>query len=75
MHRPTIHEKTNLQRSEIDFGEVHCQLLVVVETALQLSFYDERLREGIEMDSGLTFTRAGCKIVVTRFGRLPLLSD
>jgi len=58
-----VHEKTNLKRSEIDFGEVHCQLLVV-DTALRLGFYDERLREGIEMDSGLTFTKAGCRIMV-----------
>jgi hypothetical protein len=31
---------------------------------LRLGFYDERLREGIEMDSGLTFRKAGCKIMV-----------
>ncbi len=58
-----VHESSNLKRSEIDFGEVHCQLLVV-DTALKLGVYDERLREGIEMDSGLTLTRAGCKIMV-----------
>ena len=58
-----VHEKTNLRRSEIDFGEVHCQLLVV-DTALRLGFYDEELREGIEMDSGLTFRKAGCRIMV-----------
>jgi len=58
-----IYESTNLKRSEIDFGEVHCQLLVV-DTALKLEVYDERLREGIEMDSGLTLTRAGYKIMV-----------
>ena len=58
-----VQERTNLRRSELDFGEVHCQLLVV-ETALRLGFYDERLREGIEMDSGLTFRKAGCKIMV-----------
>jgi len=58
-----VYEKTNLKRSEIDFGEVHCQL-IVVEAALNLGFYDERLREGIEMDSGLTFTKAGCKIMI-----------
>jgi hypothetical protein len=57
-----VHEETNLKRSEIDFGEVHCQLLVV-DTALKLGVYDERLREGIEMDSGLTLTRAGCNIM------------
>jgi hypothetical protein len=32
--------------------------------SLRLGFYDERLREGIEMDSGLTFRKAGCKIMV-----------
>ena len=58
-----VHEKTNLRRSEIDFGEVHCQLLEV-DTALRLGFYDEELREGIEMDSGLTFRKAGCRIMV-----------
>ena len=63
MCRPSRFTKaTNLKRSEIDFGEVHCQLLVV-DTALKLGVYDERLREGIEMDSGLTLTRAGCKIM------------
>lgn len=58
-----VHEKTNLKRSEIDFGEVHCQLLVV-DTALKLGFYDDQLREGIEMDSGLTLRKAGCKMMV-----------
>jgi hypothetical protein len=58
-----VHETTNLKRSELDFGEVHCQLLVV-ETALRLGVYDERLREGIELDCGLTLTRAGQKIMI-----------
>jgi hypothetical protein len=57
-----VHVGTNLKRSEIDFGEEHCQLLVV-DTALNLGVYDDRLREGIELDSGLTLTRAGCKIM------------
>jgi glycosyltransferase involved in cell wall biosynthesis len=57
-----IYDTTNLKSSEIDFGEVHCQLLVV-ETALRLRVYDERLREGIELDSGLTLRQAGCKIM------------
>jgi len=51
-----IYDSTNLKRSAIDFGEVHCQLLVV-DMALKLGVYGERLREGIKMDSGLTLTR------------------
>jgi len=58
-----VYERTNLKRSELDFGEVHCQLFVV-DTALKLGVYDERLREGIEMDSGLTLTHAGQKIMI-----------
>lgn len=51
-------ETTNLTRREVDFGEVHCQLLVVRD-ALDLAIYDERLREGGDIDSGLTLSRAG----------------
>ena len=53
-----VYESTNIKRQEVDFGEVHCQL-VVVETALALGVYDERLREGNDMDSGLTWSKAG----------------
>jgi hypothetical protein len=49
-------------RREIDFGEVHCQLLVV-EDALGLGIYDERLREGGDIDSGLTLSRAGRRMM------------
>jgi hypothetical protein len=52
---------TNLARREVDFGEVHCQL-VVVETALRLGVYDERYREGHDIDSGLTWAKAGEKM-------------
>jgi hypothetical protein len=55
-------ETTNLVRREIDFGEVHCQLLVV-EDALGLGIYDERLREGGDIDSGLTLSRAGRRMM------------
>jgi glycosyltransferase involved in cell wall biosynthesis len=58
-----LHERTNLTRSELDFGEVHCQLFVV-DIALKLGVYDERLREGIEMDSGLTLRHHRQKIMV-----------
>jgi Glycosyl transferase family 2 len=51
-------ETTNLTRRPVDFGEVHCELLVV-EDALALGIYDERLREGSDIDSGLTLSRAG----------------
>jgi Glycosyl transferase family 2 len=51
-------ETTNLTRRPVDFGEVHCELLVV-EDALTLGIYDERLREGSDIDSGLTLSRAG----------------
>src|SRR5262249_28547813 len=56
-------ETTNLKRRDVDFGEVHCQLLVV-EEALRLGVYDEQLREGSDIDSGLTLARAGCKMLI-----------
>lgn len=54
-----VKESTNIPRRETDFGEIHCQL-VVVETALKLGVYDERLREHQEMDAGLVWKNAGC---------------
>lgn len=51
-------ETTNLVRREVDFGEVHCEL-VVTDDAVRLGIYDERLREGSDIDSGLTLSRAG----------------
>lgn len=53
----------NLTRREVDFGEVHAQLLRV-QDALDLGFYDERYREGADVDSGLTFRQAGRKMFV-----------
>jgi hypothetical protein len=51
-------ESSNLERSRIDYGELHCQL-VEVEPALRLGVYDERLMEVGEVDSGLTWHKAG----------------
>jgi len=58
-HGHRLGETNNLKRREVDFGEVHCQLFVV-ETALRVGVYDEVLREGTDIDSGLTLARAGC---------------
>ena len=51
-------EGCSLEREKTDYGELHCQL-VVAETARKLGVYDERLREVAEVDSGLTWARAG----------------
>jgi len=53
-----VGETTNLKRREIDFGEVHCHLLIV-DAALKLGVYDETYREGSDIDSGLTLAKAG----------------
>lgn len=52
--------KPNLKRAEIDYGELHCQL-VDVETALRLNVFDEALVDMHEVDAGLKWERAGCK--------------
>lgn len=57
-----VGESTNIPRREIDFGEMHCQL-VDVKKALDLGVYDERLREHQEMDAGLVWKKAGCKMM------------
>lgn len=53
-------DKANLKRSEIDYGELHCQL-VQVETALRLNVFDEALVDMHEVDAGLKWEKAGCK--------------
>ena len=58
-HKHTVYEGTNLKRCTTDYGELHCQL-VEVETARTLGVYDEHLREAGEVDSGLTWAKAGC---------------
>jgi hypothetical protein len=62
-HGHKVCETTNLTRREVDFGEVHCQLFVV-EDALELGVYDELLREGSDIDSGLTLAKAGRKMLI-----------
>lgn len=54
-HHPTI----NLKREPVDYGELHCQL-VNVRTAVDLHVYDEHIQEVGEVDSGLTWKKAGC---------------
>lgn len=64
-------DTTNLVRREIDFGEVHCQLLVA-EDARALGIYDEQLREGGDIDSGLTLSRAGRRMMFEPASRVYL---
>lgn len=52
---------TELKRAPVDYAELHCQL-VVRETALRLGVFDEALREVGEVDSGLTWAKAGEKM-------------
>jgi hypothetical protein len=61
-HGKRVCETTNLTRRPVDFGEVHCELLLV-DDALRLAIHDEHLREGTDIDSGLTLTRAGRTMV------------
>lgn len=57
-----VGESTNIPRREIEFGEIHCQL-VDVRMALELGVYDECLQGHIEIDAGLVWKRAGCKMM------------
>ncbi len=57
--RQAFYENCNLKREPTGYGELHCQL-VVAETARKLGVYDEKLREVGEVDSGLTWAKAGC---------------
>jgi glycosyltransferase involved in cell wall biosynthesis len=52
------HEGSNLKRERTDYGELHCQL-VEIEPTLRLNAYDESLLEAGEVDSGLTWAKAG----------------
>ncbi len=49
---------SNLTRERIDYGELHCQL-VEVEPTLRLGAFDENILEVGEVDSGLTWAKAG----------------
>ena len=48
----------NLKRQPVDYGELHCRL-IQVEPTLRLVAYDKNLREVGEVDSGLTWSKAG----------------
>src|SRR5262249_32284177 len=57
-HGMPFHQGSNLRRQPVDYGELHCQL-VEVEPTLRLQAFDEELLEVGEVDSGLTWARAG----------------
>ncbi len=57
-HGMILGERSNLKRRRIDYAEIHCQL-VAVEPTLRLNALDEKILEGPEMDSGLTWAKAG----------------
>jgi glycosyltransferase involved in cell wall biosynthesis len=59
--RQSYFDGCNLEREKTDYGELHCQL-VVVETARKLGVYDEKLREVAEVDSGLIWSKAGSEM-------------
>ncbi len=54
-------DSSNLKRVPTDYGELHCQL-VVVETAIRHHVYDDKLREVGECDCGLSWKKAGCSM-------------
>jgi len=60
-HLMVVGEKTNLKREEVDYGELHCQL-VEVEPTVRLKAFDEHLQEVGECGSGLTWAQAGLKM-------------
>ena len=57
-HGQTVFEDTNIKRRELDYGEMHLQL-VDTRAALELGVYDERIQEGQELDGGLAWRKAG----------------
>ena len=57
-HGMVLGERSNLKRQRVDYGEIHCQL-VAIEPTLRLNALDEQILEGPEMDSGLTWAKAG----------------
>lgn len=52
------YEGSNLQRSRVEYGELHCQLLDA-ELARRLQIFDERLHEQTEVDSGWLMGKGG----------------
>ena len=51
-------EGSNLKFERVDYGELHCQL-VEVEPTLRLRAFDENILEVGEVDSGLSWAKAG----------------
>ena len=60
-HRMPASEGTNIKRREIDYGEMHLQL-INTQDALALGVHDARIQEGQELDSGLAWRKAGRSI-------------
>lgn len=60
-HGHPVHEGTSLERRRADYGEMHLQL-VDTAAALALEVHDERIKEGEELDSGLSWTKGGREI-------------
>ncbi|MDD5304067.1 MAG: glycosyltransferase [Elusimicrobia bacterium] len=60
-YKHEVHEGTNLKREPSDYGEMHCQL-VDAKAALELGVLDERVQEGEELDSGLSWKKGGRSI-------------
>ena len=54
-------EGTNIKTREIDYGEMHLQL-IDTRAALDLGVHDERIQEGQELDGGLAWRKAGRSI-------------
>jgi hypothetical protein len=59
-HMP-VSEGTNIKRREIDYGEMHLQL-IDTQVALAIGVHDERIQEGEELDGGLVWRKAGRSI-------------
>jgi hypothetical protein len=57
-HRMPHHGGCNLDRSRIDYGELHLELVRVAPT-IELQAFDERILEVGEVDSGLAWASGG----------------
>lgn len=53
-----FYESCDLKRSQVDYSELHCQLLQA-EPARRLQIFDERLHEQTEVDSGWLMGKGG----------------
>jgi hypothetical protein len=62
-YKAEVFEGTTLERQRTGYGEMHCQL-VDTRAALELGVLDERVKEGEELDSGLSWLKGGREIWV-----------